>query len=496
MALLNIFLLSPSLVLFVCTIVLLYLINRHSHRARINYPPGPTPLPIIGNLHQLDRKRIYKSLFELSEKYGSVYSIQIGATKAVVLVGYETVKDALVHHPTEFMGRPFIPVIHMLKEGSGVTWSNGEPWKQMRRFVLSTLRDFGMGKKSIEERINEEAGFLVAVIESYKGQPFDASIILNSATANIICSILFGHRFDTEEETFLSLVKMTNDNFKLLASPMLQIFNSYPFLRFLPGVHRKVFQYSKETKTLLNNIINQRRSTLNEGNVSGLIDRFLVKQKEESGNPDTLFHDKNLLIATHDLFAAGMDTTATTLRWGLLLMMKYQEIQKRVQEEIDQVIGSKRCPRMEDQKHMPYTRAVIHEVQRFANIAPMGVPRETTVDINFRGYFIPKGSCIFPLLTSVLYDKTQWEKPDEFNPAHFLDEEGKFVNKDAFMPFSAGRRICAGETLAKVELFLFFSTMLQRFHLHAPPSVTNLDITPAVGAILMPKPHKMCAVPR
>ncbi|NWI70083.1 CP2K1 protein, partial [Todus mexicanus] len=110
-----------------------------------------------------------------------------------------------------------------------------------------------------------------------------------------------------------------------------------------------------------------------------------------------------------------------------------------------------------------YTDAVVHEIQRFANIVPMSLPHETTEDVTLKGYFIPKGTYIIPLLASVLQDKSQWEKPDIFYPEHFLDSEGKFVKKDAFMPFSAGRRICAGETLAKMELFLFFTSLLQRF---------------------------------
>ncbi|XP_032903285.1 cytochrome P450 2K6-like [Amblyraja radiata] len=150
---------------------------------------------------------------------------------------------------------------------------------------------------------------------------------------------------------------------------------------------------------------------------------------------------------------------------------------------------------MEDRNHMPYTYAVIHEVQRFANIAPLGIPRSTTVDLNFQGYFLPKGTYVIPLLASVLYDKSQWETPDEFNPGHFLDAAGKFVKRDAFIPFSIGRRVCPGETLAKVELFLFFVTLLQKFDLLVPPGGTELDLTPVVGGILSPKPHQLCAVP-
>lgn len=476
-------------------ILLVYLLIGSGSNSQLNYPPGPRPLPIIGNLHQLDLKRLYKSLVELSEKYGTVYTVRLGPEKVVVLAGYQTVKNALINHADEFLGRPDVPIMNILKEGSGVVWSNGEAWKQMRRFMLSTLRDFGMGKRSIEVKILEEAGFLVEKIRSYKEQPFNTDIITNFATANVICSIVFGERFDYEDEAFLNIGNLVHESFRLLGSPMVQVYNAYPFLRFLPGSHKEICTHFKKLKTCLEDIIKAKHQELDENDIRSFIDTYFMKQQEESGNPDTYFHEKNLLITTSDLFIAGMGTAATTIRWAMFIMMKYPDIQRKVQEEIDQVIGSERSPRMEDRKHMPYTDAVIHEVQRFANIAPLGIPRSTTVDLNFQGYFFPKGTYVIPLLASVLFDKSQWETPDEFNPGHFLDAAGKFVKRDAFIPFSTGRRVCPGETLAKVELFLFFVTLLQKFDLLVPPGGTELDLTPVVGGILSPKPHQLCAVP-
>ncbi|XP_048465650.1 cytochrome P450 2K1-like [Rhincodon typus] len=136
----------------------------------------------------------------------------------------------------------------------------------------------------------------------------------------------------------------------------------------------------------------------------------------------------------------------------MLLMMKYPEIQKKVHEEIIRVIGSERPPRIDDRKDLPYTDAVIHEIQRFGDIVPMSITHETTVDVNFRGYFIPKGTQVIPLLTSVLYDKTQWEKPNEFNPSHFLNAEVKFVRREAFMPFSAGSISICKPSLVKMMM--------------------------------------------
>eukprot|EP00079_Xenopus_tropicalis_P018790 XP_004921009.1 PREDICTED: cytochrome P450 2K1-like [Xenopus tropicalis] len=145
---------------------------------------------------------------------------------------------------------------------------------------------------------------------------------------------------------------------------------------------------------------------------------------------------------------------------------------------------------------MPFTNAVIHEILRFADIVPLSVPHETTRDVHFKGYFIPKGTYIIPLLSSVLKDKTQFDAPEEFNPNHFLDSEGNFLKKEAFMPFSAGRRACPGEILARMELFIFFTSLLQKFSFHSPPGVTNINLSSDVGFTSVPLEGMICAIPR
>ncbi|XP_041062090.1 cytochrome P450 2K1-like [Carcharodon carcharias] len=422
----------------------------------------------------LDLKKLHKSLMELSEKYGTVFSIKLGPRNVVVLTGYEAVKDALVNHAEEFGERACIPIFETTVKG----------------------HDFGMGKKTIEDKIIEETDFLIKMIDSYKGQPFNPTIKLNSAAANIICSIVFGDRFDYEDEMFVSLVKKVNENIQLAGSTMVQLYNAFPFLGFLPGSHKIFFSNTKQSIAFFKNFFNKNRQKLDVNDLRSFIDAFMLRQQQELDNPNSYFHENNLTYTATNLFAAGMETTSTTIRWGMLLMMKYPEIQRKVHEEIIRVIGSERSPRAEDRKSLPYTDAVIHEIQRFGDIVPLSITHETTVDLNFKGYFIPKGTHVIPLLSSVLYDKTQWEKPNEFNPSHFLDVEGKFVKRDAFMPFSAGRRACVGETLAKMELFLFFTALIQKFKFQVPPNVSELGLESGVGFTSFPKYPYVCAVRR
>ncbi|CAI9551805.1 unnamed protein product [Staurois parvus] len=389
----------------------------------------------------------------------------MGTRKIVVLAGYEAVKDALVNYAEEFGGRGKTRIFQNMDKDFGLIHSRGENWKVMRRFTLTTLRDFGMGKSSIEEKIIEECSYLIKRFESLKGKPFNNTMMVNAAVANIIVSVLLGHRMDYEDPQFERLMTLTNENIRLLGSRMVGIYNIFPFLGFLPGNHKTVVKNVEEIFEFVRNTFIKHLKNLDENDQRSFIDAFLVRQKEvnEDGSPHSFFHNENLTRLVRNLFVAGMETTSTTLRWGMLLMMKYPEIQEKVQQEISKVVGLAQLT-YSHRVQMPYTNAVIHEIQRFADIVPLNVPHETTRDVTFRGYFIPKETYIIPLLSSVLRDKTQFEKPDEFYPNHFLDSRGNFIKKDAFMPFSAGRRACAGENLAKMELFIFLCRFAAEVH--------------------------------
>ncbi|KAM5164344.1 cytochrome P450 2K4-like isoform 2-T2 [Mantella aurantiaca] len=413
----------------------------------------------------------------------------------VVLCGYDTVKDALVNQAEDFYERPKTAMSAKTSSGNGVIFAHGENWKVMRRFTLSTLRDFGMGKRSIEDKINEEAQSLMEKLKSYNGEPFENITIINAAVANIIVSILLGNRFEYGDPTILKLIQVINENFKSFGSIMIRLYNAFPrLIGLLPGRHQTVFQNFEHMQAFIRKEFTNQKKTLDINDQRNLIDAFLTKQLEGKPESKLYFHNDNLCMLVNNLFVAGMETTSTTLRWGLLLMIKYPEIQTKVQNEIERVIGSAE-PQTEHRKLMPYTDAVIHEIQRFSDIVPLSVPHATAKDVTFRGYNIPKGTTVIPLMTSVLRDKDYFEKPDEFYPEHFLDSEGHFKKNEAFVPFSLGKRSCAGENLAKMELFLFFTRLLQNFTFQAPPG-SEVDLTPSLGFTNAPLPHKICAISR
>ncbi|KAJ1107370.1 hypothetical protein NDU88_004761 [Pleurodeles waltl] len=161
--------------------------------------------------------------WQLSEKYGPVYTIHLGPEPVVILCSYDVVKEALNDQGEEFGARGSMPLLEKINRGHGVISANGERWKQLRRFSLMTLRNFGMGKRSIEERIQEEAAFLVEDLRKTQGLPFDPTFFLSRAVSNVICSVVFGRRFDYEDKKFLYLLNLLHDTFRLFSSAWGQV---------------------------------------------------------------------------------------------------------------------------------------------------------------------------------------------------------------------------------------------------------------------------------
>ncbi|KAF5897982.1 cytochrome P450 2D3-like, partial [Clarias magur] len=351
-----------------------------------NFPPGPRPLPIFGNLLHFNINNPLKDFGLLAERYGNVYSLYLGRSPAVVLNGLKAIKEALVTKSADFSGRPQNLLISHMMEGKGVIMADyGPAWKEHRRFALMTLRNFGLGKESMENRILGEIEHLVVKLEKHAG------------------SVL---------------------------------------------------------------------------------------------NPQTLFHD-----------------AVSNINYLMLSGTRYEY--ERCQQEIDEVLQGKSHVSFEDRHNMPYTQAVIHEVQRIANVTPLSVFHSTTRDTELMGYSIPKvmisnsgliylllpilmlsihcfqGTIIIPNLSSVLSEEGQWKFPHEFNPSNFLNEQGQFEKPEAFIPFSAGPRLCLGEGLARMELFLILVSLLRRFQFIWPEDAGEPDFTPVFGATLTPKPYKM-----
>ncbi|XP_061102919.1 cytochrome P450 2F2-like [Conger conger] len=459
-------------------------------RRPTNFPPGPRLIPMFGNMLQLNLVDLLNDLKKLSERYGKVYSIYLGRKPVVVLNGLQAMKEALVTQSVEFAGRPKDHIEIDLTERKGLTLTDGPMWKAHRRFALTTLRNFGMGKHSMEERILGEISYTASHLEKNAGKATDPQTLFHEATFNIICTVLFGTRFKHEDEFMQLNIRCIRETTKIINGPWSMIYDTLPLVRNLPLPFQKAFENRDLMKKSLGDQVSQHKKSWVPGEQRDLIDCYL-DEMEKRGDDGSSFYEEQLIFYLMDLLFAGTDTTSNTLLTAFLYLMTHPDVQERCQKEIDEVLGEKEQVSFEDRHRMPYTQAMIHEVQRVADTVPLSVIHATTKDTRLMGYDIPKGTIIIPNLSSVLSEENQWKFPHEFNPSNFLNDQGEFVKPEAFMPFSAGPRVCVGEGLARMELFLILVTLLRRFKFVWPEDAGVPDYTPVFGVTQTPKPYRL-----
>ncbi|KAM8953075.1 cytochrome P450 2J2-like [Pelodytes ibericus] len=460
---------------------------------------GPPTIPILGNLWTLRFQLHHNTFVKLAQVYGDVYTVWLGHIPVIVLNGYKAVREVLNSHSEDYTGRPVFPLFLDLMGEKGVVLTSGHTWKQQRRFGQMALRNLGLGKRNMEVQIQEEAQCLLTMFAAKEGVPMDPSAWITHSVSNVISSIVFGKRFIPEDRAFQELHKATE---LVVAAPgtlWARIYDLAPrLLRHLPGPHQRVFQYFHILCSFIQNEVQEHKQLIRNdpeaGKEKDVIDYYLTQISKCQGDPNSTYNEDNLVHLVADLFMTGTETVATTLRWALLYMVAFPEIQWKVQQELDDILEVSHSIGYEDRKRLPFTNAVIHEIQRFGNIVSVGVVRKCMNDTKLHGFALPQGTIILPNLSSVLYDPEQWKTPWEFNPYNFLHENGTFITKEAFLPFSAGHRACLGEQLARTELFIFFSNLLQRFSFQHPEEEPQLKLDYVQAATLQPYPYKVCAV--
>ncbi|CAC5391914.1 CYP2K [Mytilus coruscus] len=336
--------------------------------------PGPRAWPIFGNILLVSQfnstpKRA-KFVEDMTRQYGPMFRLFLGPYQIVFVQGHKHVLDVLQKRGREFIDRPnFIPGIKLsnkVKGGSGIVFANGDDWKGMRRFALQAMRDFGVGKSSLEENILEEIQNVADDLEKMKGAEITNLVkVMTKASCNVIHSLIFGYRYKHDNESLKHLIK-TMDN--IFSGPgSLSASGLFPLLNLLMKDNLKLRRKGLSTlKKYIEKHITEHRESFDPGNIRDFIDMYLVAEKEESERKSVV-NPAALLTSIIDLFAAGTDTTATTLDWSFKWMIQYPDVQKRCQEEITKVVGPGRVVRLSDRRHLSYTEATLMEIQRLSN---------------------------------------------------------------------------------------------------------------------------------
>nr|XP_056721730.1 cytochrome P450 1A5-like [Euleptes europaea] len=455
-------------------------------------PLGPAGYPLIGSILAVGRNP-HLSLTRMSEKYGDVMRVYMGTRPVLVLSGLETIKQALVRQGGDFVGRPDLFSMRHVADGQSMTFStdSGEVWLARRKLVQTALRNFAsspspdsLSSSLLEEHVSKEAGHLVAELGRVmrERQGFDPFRYLVVSVANVVSAMCFGKRFRHDDQELLGIVN-ENEEFVEVATAA----NPVDFLPLLEHFQRnyikKYKEFNRRFSLFLENIVKQHYDSFSKDNIRDITDSLIDLSQEKDKNMKIQLPTGKIVNLVNDIFGAGFDTVTTALSWCLAYLVVYPEVQKKIQGEIDEIIGSERKPKLSDRPLLPYMEAFIQEVFRHSSFLPFTIPHCTTRDTALNGYYIPKDMCVFVNQWQVNRDKDLWKDPSAFKPERFLTAEGKEVNKDEcekVLVFGLGKRRCVGETIARWQVFLFLTSLLQELDFTIRDGV-SMDMTPRYG---------------
>uniref|UniRef100_T1JBP5 Cytochrome P450 n=1 Tax=Strigamia maritima TaxID=126957 RepID=T1JBP5_STRMM len=420
-----------------------------------NLPPGPRGVPFFGYLPLLGRKP-HLTFSKLRIKYGDMFKIYLGEELVIVLSSFKLIKEALLKQTFQERPSDFIALTAFGPE-EGLFSGFGPSRVELRRFVLTMLRNFGMGKTSLEPRMQDEINCAIEEIAKLEGKPADFRNLLTMSASNLIVSILFGKRMSYTNPVFQELLNSSKNYVNSIG--INQWSNLLPhFLLNWLGIKTPLYL----GKLLYKKMLEELKKHDESSNSENFIDSWRA-EAEKSKTNSAIYNEEKLAQVLCELFIGGSDTTSVTLEWALLYLIKHPEVQTKVQKEIDDVIGKEKAPTMSDQKLMPYTQATIMEIVRLTSIVPLNDPHSPIEDTEFNGYFLPKNSSIYTNLWALHRDPEIFSQPEKFMPERFINEDNTVKRVDELIPFSAGRRQCPGEALARMQLFLYLTTFLQHF---------------------------------
>ncbi|CAI9729739.1 cytochrome P450 2B4-like [Octopus vulgaris] len=431
---------------------------------------------------------------DLRKQYGDIFRLKFGSETMVVVCKTEWILEGLVKKGEELKARPYwMYVPQRLAKNKGIFFNTGKEWKDLKKFTISTLRDLGMGKKKLEEHIYLETQNLADVFQSQNCKPFSLQDPLAHFSLSIVYYMIFGERIRFGEPEFQEVVDDLRFFFNKLNAFMPE--NFFPFLRFVlwNSPFEQIVKTNHKIRSYVKEKISEHKETYNGDDIRDFVDVYLLTLEKEP-NSESL-SEENVFQAIMDLFTAGTDTTSTVLNWVFIYMAKYPDIQDKCRAEIEKITDLNRPVTMEDKRNMTYVAATLLEVQRIAPVAPLTAPHASTVDTKLGGYDIPKHTIVQFNIMDAHYDPNYWDKPEEFRPERWIDENNELKKNEAYMPFSLGPRICAGISLANIETFMAFSNILQRFKLESPDETPMTMEGKQSGIIYVPVTDNIRAIP-
>ncbi|KAH7716119.1 CBN-CYP-14A1 protein [Aphelenchoides avenae] len=385
-------------------------------------------------------------------------------------------------------------------EDGGIIAGRGRNWREQRRIAVGILRNFGMGKNLMEQQIMRSLDDTMRYLETVPDKSnYDMKEVVHVGIANVINEALFGYLHDRKDLRKFHFMQRVVAQFliDIREGKWGPIVQQWPFVRFIPYLNAGYKNMKGNVKLYYEFINGEVQDVLKSYDPDRAPTNLVHAYYHEMQKKDNEFLSiEQLNCVCADFWIAGMETTTTVMRWGLMYAMDSPEVQRKIQAEIDEVVGQDRYVSMTDKPNMPYMSAFMIEVVRLVNVLSV-VYHQCTRDVTVAGHLIPAGAMTMTQFGSVLWHDPVYVEPEKCKPERWLLEDGKTWNKalmERFVGFGMGKRSCAGEALARMEIFLFWSCLFQKYRFEP---IGKLNFKAKYGLVLGPAEDFRCTlIPR
>ncbi|KAL0923136.1 hypothetical protein M5K25_007182 [Dendrobium thyrsiflorum] len=474
---------------------------------KLKLPPGPLPVPIFGNWLQVGDDLNHRNLSSLAKKFGDILLLRMGQRNLVVVSSPDLAREVLHTQGVEFGSRTRNVVFDIFTgKGQDMVFTvYGEHWRKMRRimtvpfFTNKVVQQYRYGWE-------DEAACVVEDVRKNPKSATEGIVIrrrLQLMMYNNMYRIMFDRRFESEDDPlFMKLRALNNERSRLAQSFEYNYGDFIPILRpFLRGYLKICKEVQDVRLNLFKNYFVQERKKLSStkpmdnAGLKCAIDHILDAEKKGEINED------NVLYIVENINVAAIETTLWSIEWGIAELVNHPEVQRKLREELDTVLGRGNQITEPDTHKLPYLQAVIKETLRLRMAIPLLVPHMNLHDAKLGGYEIPAESKILVNAWWLANNPAQWKNPEQFLPERFLEEESKVEangNDFRFIPFGVGRRSCPGIILALPILGITLGRLVQNFELLPPPGMEKLDTSEKGGqfSLHILKHYTVVAKPR
>ncbi|XVF77874.1 hypothetical protein PTKIN_Ptkin14bG0082300 [Pterospermum kingtungense] len=469
-----------------------------SHKQRPKLPPGPSKLPLIGNLHLFIGTLPHRCLRDLANKHGPVMHLQLGEISTVVISSPIAAQQVMKTHDVNFANRPYSLAASFTSfDFKDILFSSyGDYWKQLRKictFELLSMRRV-QSFRAIRE---EEVANFISQISSKAGSPVNLRERIRSLTYSIISRAAFAEKY-RDQDVFISLVQ--DEMIDALGGfSLADIFPSLKLLHFITGATSKFEKLQRKFDQISQDILDEHRarkkSNKSSKEANDLVNVLLDLQ--DHGNLEIPLTDTTIKAVVLNVFHGGGETSSTTTEWAMSEMMKNPKVLKKAQTEVRQLVGNKGDVNEDVLEKLKYLKLVIKETLRLHPPGPLLVPRENRERCEINGYEIPAKTKVIVNAWAIARDPNYWSEPEKFFPERFLESSIDFKGANfEFIPFGAGRRICPGISLGLANVELPLAQLLYHFDwkLCGGKKPEDLDMSETFGLAVQRK-HDLCLVP-